>query len=238
MTTARTIVRGALMDLGVASAEEPLTASQAEDALDLLNQLLDSWSLEQLIIYYTPPTSIPWPAGTQVRTWGPGGDIPTARPLKLQPYAHYREAATGLDLPLTVMDRQADYVALTLKAQTSSTLQALYYAPSMPLGQLFGWPVPTMEWLVIVFPWQPFTRWTSLDSEVLFPAGYERALRAGLALESAPQYGVQPSALTAAILAEAKSNVKRVNAIVPVLGLDPSFQGTPGRDMYAIYTDI
>lgn len=210
----------------------------AEDALYLLNNLLDSMSLEQLIIYYTPPTAIPWPSSTQVLTWGPGGDIPTARPLKLQPYAQYRDAATGLDLPLTVMDRQADYVALTLKSQTSSTLQALYFAPSVPLGQLFGWPVPTMGWTVLVYPWQPFTRWASLDSEVVFPGGYERLLRAGLALECAPQYGVQPSALTGAILAEAKANVKRMNATVPILSIDPSIQGPPGRDVYAIYTDI
>lgn len=238
MTTARTLVRGGLTDLGVVAAEEPMTAQQAEDGLALLNQLLDSLSLEQLLVYYTPPTPIPWPSGTQVLTWGPGGDIPSARPLKLQPYAQYRDEATGLDLPLTVFDRQAEYVALTLKSQASSTPQALYYAPSMPLGQVFVWPVPSMEWIIIVFPWQPLGEFVSLDAEIVFPPGYERLLRSGLALEAAPPYGVQPSPLTAAIYAEVKANIKRVNQVVPVLGIDPSWQGPGARDPYEIYTDV
>jgi hypothetical protein len=213
-----------------------MTAQQAEDGLALLNQLLDSLSLEQLLVYYTPPVTTLWPAGQQVRTWGPGGDIPGARPLKLQPYAQYRDEATGLDLPLVVYDRQRDYVALTLKAQASSTPQALYYAPTVPLGQLFAWPVPSMEWIIIVFPWQPLGGFVSLDAEILFPPGYERVLRSGLALEASPPYGVQPSPLTAAIYAEAKANLKRMNQVVPILGIDPSLTGPGGRDPYEIYT--
>lgn len=236
MTTARAIVRGALLDIGVCSAEEPLTASQCEDALDLLNAMLDSWSLEPLTIYYTPQEAIPWPAGRQFLTWGPGGDILTPRPLKLQPYAQYRDDATGLELPLTVLDRQEDYAAFTLKQQTSSTPQALYYAPSMPAGTVFQWPVATQAWTVVVYPWTILGRFPALDDTIDFPPGYERLMRAGLAVECCPQYQVQPSALTLAVLASAKANVKRINQVVPVLGMDPSWTGPGARDPMAIYT--
>jgi hypothetical protein len=237
MTTARSIIFDGLLDIGVVSAEEPMQAPMAEQGLRLLNSLLDSWSLEQLSIYYTPPTVLTWPAGTQQLLWGPGGDIPTARPIALQPYAQYRDV-TGLELPLLVMTHQEEYAALTLKSQQASMLQVLYYAPSMPTGTLYGWPVTTQSWDVIVYPWQVLGRFTSLDSELLFPPGYERTLRVGVALEAAASYGVTPSPMLGAILNEAKASIKRVNQRIPVLGLDPALAGDGGRDMYAIYTGV
>jgi hypothetical protein len=237
MTTARAIVFDALLDLGVASNEEPMQAPMAEQGLRLLNSLLDSWSLEKLTIYYTPPTVIPWPAGIQTQSWGPGGAIPTPRPIALAPYAQYRDV-TGLELPLAVMTHQEEYAALTLKHQQASTLQVLYYAPSMPMGTLYGWPVPTSDWTIIVYPWTVLGRFPGLDDEIAFPPGYERALRVGLALEAAASYGAQPSPMLGAVLNEAKGNLKRVNQRIPELGLDPALAGEGGRNPYAIYTGV
>jgi hypothetical protein len=237
VTTARTIVFDGLLDIQVVSAEEPMQAHMAEQGLRLLNNLLDSWSLEQLNIYYTPPALLTWPAGTQQLTWGPGGDIPTARPIALAPYAQYRDV-TGLELPLLVMTHQEEYAALVLKQQVASTLQVLYYAPSMPAGTLYGWPIPTQSWEVVVYPWQVLGRFPALDDEILFPPGYERALRVGLALEAAASYAAQPSPMLGAILNESKASLKRVNQRIPVLGLDPAIAGDGARDPYAIYTGV
>jgi hypothetical protein len=237
VTTARSIVFDGLLDIGVVSNEEPMQAPMAEQGLRLLNALLDSWSLEKLTIYYTPPTVLAWPAGTQQLTWGPGGDIPTARPIALEPSAQYRDV-TGLELPLLVMTHQEEYAALTLKQQQASTLQVLYYAPSMPTGTLYGWPVVTQSWEVVVYPWQVLGRFTALDDELLLPPGYERALRVGFALEAAASYGAQPSPMLGAVLNEAKGNLKRVNQRIPVLGLDPALAGEGSRDPYAIYTGV
>lgn len=237
MTTARSIVFDGLLDIGVVSNEEPMQAPMAEQGLRLLNSLLDSWSLERLTIYYTPPTVIPWPAGTQQLTWGPGGDIPTARPIALEPYAQYRDV-TGLELPLTVFTHAEEYAVLNLKHQQASTLQVLYYVPSMPTGTLYGWPVPTQSWDVVVYPWTVLGRFTALDDAILLPPGYERALRVGFALEAAASYGAQPSPMLGAILNESKSSLKRVNQRIPVLGLDPALAGEGSRDPYAIYTGV
>jgi hypothetical protein len=237
VTTARSLIYDGLLDIGVVSNEEPMQAPMAEQGLRLLNNLLDSWSLERLTIYYTPPTVLTWPAGTQQLTWGPGGDVPTARPIALQPYAQYRDV-TGLELPLLVTTHQEEYAALVLKQQTASTLQVLYYAPSMPTGTLYGWPVTTQSWQVIVYPWQVLGRFPGLDDQIDFPPGYERALRVGLALEAAASYAAQPSPMLGAILNEAKAAIKRTNQRIPVLGLDPAIAGDGGRDMYAIYTGV
>lgn len=225
MTTARRIVRGALLDLQVVSAEQPMEASMAEDGLDLLNDLLASWATESVMIYCTPATVIPWPAGTSQLRWGPGGDIVTPRPLRLQPYATYRYGDE--DMPLEVLTRQEQYTQIALKGMQSSLLQALYYEPTMPLGTLYGWPAPTEGWSLTLYPWQPFGRFPHLDDEIQFPPGYERALRLNLGIECAPQYGVQPGPTRERLAWEAKNTLTPLNAVVGRLKLTPG-QGVGG----------
>jgi hypothetical protein len=221
MTTARSIVRGALQDIQVASAEEPLTASQCEDGLDLLNALLDSFSLERLWIYHTPATPIVWPAGSASLTWGPGGDIPGPRPIKLAPQATYQDVTAGYDYPLEVLERQEQYAQLTWKGMQSTLPSALYYEPQMPLGVLYVWPVPSIGTTIVVYPWTVLGAFTALDDELALPPGYLRALRTNLALEACPSYGVQPSPLLLKSAEESKRALFVPNTVVGRLSLTP-----------------
>jgi hypothetical protein len=230
MTTARSLVRGALMDLQVASAEEPLTASQCEDGLDLLNALLDSFSLERLWIYHTPATPIVWPAGMPTQSWGPGGDIPSARPIKLAPQATYQDVTAGYDYALEVLERQEQYAQLQWKGMQSPLPRALYYEPQMPLGVLSLWPVPSVGYQITVYPWQVLGSFTALDDELALPPGYVRALRTNLALEACPSYGVQPSPLLVRHAAEAKQALYVPNTVVGRLSLTPGM-GVPMRGL-------
>ena len=214
MTTARAIVRGALADIQVASAEEPISASMAEDGLDLLNALLDSFSLERLWFYHTPATPIVWPAWMPTQTWGPGGDIPSPRPLKLAPQATYQDVTAGYDSPLEVLERQEQYALLQWKGMQSTVPSALYYEPQMPLGVLYIWPIPSAGSSVTVYPWQVLGAFTALDDELALPPGYLRALRTNLALEACPSYGVQPSPLLVRHAAEAKQALCVPNTVV------------------------
>jgi hypothetical protein len=230
MPTARAIIRGALTDLGVASAEEPLSASQCEDALDLLNQLLDSFSTERLWIYYLPPTPIVWPAGAAMQTWGPGGDIPTPRPIKLATHATYRDAGADYDYPLEVLERQEQYAQISWKALPSTIPIAVYYAPNVPLGELSLWPTPSVDVGITVFPWQPLGAWAHLDDDLLFPPGYARALRLALALECAPSYGVQPNPLLVRREEQARQAIQVPNTDIGRLQLYPG-SGVPSSGL-------
>jgi hypothetical protein len=235
VTTARSIVRGALQDIQVASAEEPLTASQCEDGLDLLNALLDSFSLERLWIYHTPATPIVWPAGSAALTWGVGGDIPSPRPIKLAPQATYQDVTAGYDYPIEVLERQEQYAQLTWKGMQSTLPSALYYEPQMPLGVLYIWPIPSVGYQITVFPWQVLGSFTALDDELAFPPGYPRALRTNLALEAAPSYGVQPSPLLVRHAAEAKQALYVPNTVVGRLSLTAG-GGIPQSGLAAFYS--
>lgn len=218
MTTARRLITGALRSLGVLSAEEPMDAAMAMDGLELLNALLDSYSLERLVIYYTPETVIPLAPSVASYTWGAGGVIASPRPLQLSPTASVRDASQQRT-PVQVLS-QAEWAALPNLTTTAAQPSALFLAPSVPWATLCVWPIPTQSADLLTYPWQPLTAFPSLDAEVLFPPGYERLLRAGLACEVAPDYGHEASATQLAILTQAKASVKRMNVSIPELTLD------------------
>lgn len=218
MTTGRVIISGALRSLGVVAAEEPLTDVMATDALELLNALVDSYSLERLMIYHTPATVIPLSPAISSYTWGIGGVIASERPLQLAAQAQVRDVTSDYEYPVAVLDQQR-YGQIADKTAPGMPT-AIYYAPSFPLGQLFVYAVPTHAWSLTVYPWRVLPRFTNLDTEVLFPPGYERLLRTGLTLEAAPEYGMQPTTVQAAQAQEAKLNVKRMNVVVPEAVVD------------------
>src|SRR5262245_40169273 len=234
MTTARTLIRGALTDLGVAAAEEPISASQADDGLMLLNQLLGSFSVEKLWIYTTPATPIVWPAGHVSLTWGPGGNIPSPRPIKLSSTATY--TLDAYDYPLEVLERQEQYAQIQWKGMQSTLPIAVYYEPQVPLGVVYIWPVAQgVDYTVTLYPWQPLGAWASLDEDLKFPYGYERTIRTNLALECAPSYGVQPSPVLVRIAEIAKQAIQVPNAEIGRLRLNPG-SGVPSSGLADFYS--
>lgn len=70
MTTATDLITGALRNIGVYEAGEPLASDDANDALVVLNALLDSWSADHLMIYASVETLQTFTAGTYQYTVG------------------------------------------------------------------------------------------------------------------------------------------------------------------------
>ena len=141
MPTARNIVTDALDLIMVHAAEEPLTAHQEQQGLRILNDLIQSASLEQFVIYYMPPQVIPWPAGRGVLTWGPGGDIASPRPVQLGLQASRYDAIADQHWPVAVFCLE-EYRSVAHTTLQADPLQLVSYAANFPLGELYAWPVP------------------------------------------------------------------------------------------------
>jgi hypothetical protein len=217
--------------LGVLAAGEVPTAQEADDALQTLNQLLDSWSNDRLLIYVVERLDVPLVAGQSTYTWGlPAGQIAAPRPLQVEGVL-LRVVSQQLEWPLLALS-QADYEAIGLKQLTSLYPQSWLYEPTYPLGTLTVWPAPDETNALGVLPWVPLARCASLDTVLQFPQGYERLLRAGVAVDLSPEYGREVSPTIAAMLAEAKSGVKRTNTVVPRLGMDPAVAGRGRGDWW------
>lgn len=227
--TARTLIARSLRDLGVLAVGETPTGPEASDALIKLNELLEAWSLERLMIYAINEVTKTLTGADATYTIGSGGDINTSRPLRIEE-AVLRDAQ-NLDLPMRILTLE-EYSSIALKSTTSTYSRWLYYDNAYPLGTITLWPVPsTSDKTLHLWLWQPLTSVASLDTSLNLPPGYTRALRTHLAADLAPEYGVEISAILAAVGADAKAAIKSQQSerAVPELRFDARLLGTHRR---------
>ena len=206
--TVRDLLRLALMDLQVLAAGEAIDAAEADDALTILNSLLESWSLDSLWIYTIDRVVQSLTPAQSAYTIGTGGNFPMARPDQIDRILWLDGA--GYE---RVMQRLTvhGYQDIRLKDTSSTIPTAWYYEPSYPLATLRLWPVPTLANQIALYVWHRTAAFASLDTAIALPPGYERALRANVALELAPAFSATPHALLPAIAQESKALLAREN---------------------------
>jgi hypothetical protein len=211
--------------IGVASAEQPISAFMAQHALEALNTLLDSWSTEKLLTYHRPKIPLVLVPGRASYSWGvtvPPADIPREPPVKLElALLTVEDTAPGLDWEVTILDQPEYEAGIWMKNLTSSYPAALYLDSAEPVATLHVWPVPDMPYTLQLLPWfamQPYSGW---DDVLDWPSGYARALQYGLACELVSQYGVEPSPLILRTAEESKRAIFPINAEVGKLSLWP-----------------
>ena len=222
MPTTRTLIRGALRLLGAYESGENVPANEAQDALEALNGLLSSWSLERLLIYHVGRLSVPLVPGLKTYTWGPGGDIPALRPIRLENALLNLGTSVGssgpLEWPVAILSQDEYERRIWLKAMGSTYVLAVYLETSFPLARLHVWPVPLDTTTRLeLFPWLRLDVVPDLDTPLDYPEGYERMLRFGLACELAPEYGREIPAAVASAFIQARANIKTANVIVPLM---------------------
>jgi hypothetical protein len=75
MTQPIDIISRALKDIGALEAGENPTPEAAQDAFDMLNDIVDQWSNEDQMVFYKNEIVFPITAGQTQYTIGPGGQI-------------------------------------------------------------------------------------------------------------------------------------------------------------------
>jgi len=75
MTAPIDIISRALKDIGALEAGETPTPEAAQDAFDMLNDLADQWSNEDMMVFYKSEIIFPITAGQTQYTIGPTGNI-------------------------------------------------------------------------------------------------------------------------------------------------------------------
>lgn len=214
MSTVLDLVNGSLRLLGVLASGEQATASEAQDALSSLNDLLDSWKTERLMVYAILPQVFQLAAQQKVYTLGPGGDWDTERPVGIDSmYLQYTDANSGpppLNLFVQLLN-QDQYNQIIVPNTTTTVSSAAYIDDAFPLRNVYIWPVPQVPYAVNLFTWNLVDGFDSIVDDIVLPPGYERAMRFNLALELAPEYGITPSQTLAAGALASKATVKRMN---------------------------
>lgn len=210
MTTAGDQINGALRLIGVLAEGETPTAAISNDCLSALNQMLDSWSIERLSVYTTRTQTFTWPANTASRTLGPSGNFVGLRPVQLDDSTYFRDVSTGISYNIEFIN-QSQYDSIGLKTVQSTYPQLIFINTGFPDIEMILFPVPSkaLEWNFVSVT--ELSQPALLTTELAFPSGYLRAFRYNLALEIAPEFGVEPSPQVKRVAMISKRNIKRVN---------------------------
>lgn len=208
-TTASDQINRALRLLGVLAEGETPSAETSQDALIALNQMIDSWSTERLSVYYTQDQVFNWPSGEIKRTLGPTGDFVGNRPVMLDDATYYRSPG-GVSYGVNFIN-QDQYNSIAVKTATSTLPQVIFVNETHPDIEMLIYPVPTqvLEWHFISV--QELTQPASLATQLEIPPGYLRAFTYNLAMEIAPEFGVEPSGQVQRIAMVSKRTLKRIN---------------------------
>lgn len=203
MTTARNIIKRALQKNGVLTKSENPSGDEASDALETLNDLIGSWSNDSLLIYARLSESFPLVSGQASYTIGSGGDFDTARPLQILT-AFTRIGNIDYDIDII---SDVDFDEISQKNISSSIPDVMFYQSSSPLGNITIYPVPTTGSLHIRSEKQ-LSEFTTLDTDLELPAGWDRALIYNLALELASEYGQPVDEATYQIAMDSLNKIK------------------------------
>jgi hypothetical protein len=230
--TAGDQINRALRLLGILAEGETASAATSQDALTAMNQMIDSWNTERLSVFCTQDQIFSWPAGEIKRTLGPTGDFVGNRPIQLDDATYFR-APSGVSYGIKIIN-QDQYNGIAVKTSTSTFPQVIWVNNTFPDVEMYVYPRPTqvLEWHFVSV--QELTQPATLSTDLFFPPGYMRAFAYNLAMEIAPEFGVEPSPQVQRIAMTSKRNLKRINNPYDVMSLP--YAVVANRQRFNIYS--
>ena len=230
--TARDQINRALRLLGVLAEGETPSASVSQDALMAMNQMIDSWNTERLSTFVTQDQVYTWPAGIIARDLGPSGDFVGNRPIQIDDATYYRDPGTNVSFGIKFINQQ-QYDGIAVKTVTSTYPQVAWVNMGFPDVTITIYPKPTrdLEWHFVSV--QELDRPADLSTVLFYPPGYLRAFTYNLAMEFAPEFGVDPSKQVQRIAMTSKRDLKRINNPDDVMSMPYAIVAT--RQRFNIY---
>ncbi len=217
MTTARDLIKSAMrLAIILVGGEEP-TADETVDGLKTLNDLLENWSTERLSVWQRENQQFQLLPGVATYSIGPAGTFNTVRPVRV---SDSFVRLQGTDFPVNVWG-QAEYDGVSVKT-TGGIPERMVYVNDVPLGSLTFFPVPAQAMTLHLSADRLLTFPLILTSQLAFPPGYERALRYALAINLAPEYGIECPATVHSIARDSKADIKRANKVSVLSRFDPA----------------
>ena len=221
-TTCLDIIKRALRLLSVLATGEDPDAPESGDCLMQLNWLIQSWSNEKLLTWFVKNELFQLNAGQGSYTIGPdpSQDFNTSLPMKISS-AFVRDTSSGYanDYKLEVIpnDRFQD---IFQKGILSTYPRWINFVRSYPYGVINIWSVPNKAVQLSLSQWVQFAQFVNLTDVVCLPPGYKTALAYNLAIEMAPEYGVDLNPIIATRARETKSVLKTVNFEAVLMATD------------------
>ena len=237
MTTSATageIIKGSLRLIGMLAEGEEPSADTMQDSIMAINQMIQSWDTERLSVFGTQDQIFTWPAYEMTRTIGPTGNFVGNRPIEIDDATYFKDPSSGLSFGVKLINQQ-QYDGIAFKTVTSTYPQVLWVNNTFPDMTMTIYPVPikALEWHIISV--ETLNEVTSVATDMYFPPGYLRAFRYNLAMELAPEFGVEPSPQVIRIAMTSKRDLKRINNPGDLMAIPYPIVAT--RQRYNIYAN-
>uniref|UniRef100_A0A6M3LH03 Putative structural protein n=1 Tax=viral metagenome TaxID=1070528 RepID=A0A6M3LH03_9ZZZZ len=212
--TALTLIKSAFRTIGVLAVGETLSANDSAIGLENMQFMFRHWSAKNIRLYYTKQETLALTGATSY-TIGSGGDLDTVRPSSIR--GAFIKSSAGIDSHIKIIDEEY-YRRISLKSLGGAP-EYLWFSPEYPLAKLFLWPVGTGT--LYLDSLKPLTDPTAITSSITLPPEYDEAVKYGLAIRLAAEYG-RTSAPEVVALAnssmndlEIKNFAEQINSVRP-----------------------
>lgn len=163
---------------------QDLSAKDAQNALEVLNRLLDSLTLRRLIPYYVQQETFNLVDGTNSYTIGSGGDFNTTRPNRIL-HATLNSGGNNYSMEQINYDQWMDVFT---KGNKSSLPYWFYYEKNNPLAKIYIYETPNNSSSTITIASEKTFGNYALTDTVSLPPGYDRMIIYNLAKELYPKF--------------------------------------------------
>ena len=215
MTTALDLITRSMRLAGTLGKGETPSDDEAQDGLEALNAMLDSWQIQRLFVYQIRAETFTWDANDQTQTVGSGGDFSTDLPTKVADNCSFTIDST--DYVVSLIDVDA-WAAIPDKTTTSSYPWWIYVEYGAALVTLYAYPIPDANITFNLRSWKRLQAFSALTTDMALPPGNERAIAFSLAEEfGGPEFGIAVPPNVVAIARSARRALKTANSPSPIM---------------------
>lgn len=215
VTTPRRLAYDAFRLLGVIRPGQSTSEDAIDDAFHALNDMLDSWQIERLMVYSTAGTQYTIPSDGGSYTMGPAGTLSLTAPVRVES-ASWNSPGVPCSTP-----------AMLSQDEWRRGRHGVYFDGRYPLSTVYVRPDARAGDILTLYQWEPFTQFDTADSCADLPPGYAQAIRWNLACQLYPMAMIQqklPQSAYAVIEAkavESKASIRSFHSTPPpVLSMD------------------
>lgn len=205
--TPRDLIKSSLRLIGVLASGETPTSDQSNDALDSLNAMISSLSIDGFMVYKVDREEFTLAASQASRTMGSGGNFSTTRPTEV---VRVTVKSGSIELPVDMVTVE-QWAAITDKSTVSSYPWKTYIEGTYPLETFNFYPTPSASSTVVIYSLKPIASTLALSDTLSMPNGYEDFLKYALGIRLAPEYGRQIDPTIMARTDELKATIIRKN---------------------------
>jgi hypothetical protein len=205
----------------IESGEGP-TPEEASDGLTVLNQMIDAWQIDRLMIFTELISDFPFISGQGSYSLGDGANFNMPRPPKIDymSVVILTNPQNPLELSMEYTTKEVEWQEILLKNISTSFPQFCYDDGGFPNRTLNFWPVPIDTDKARIYSWQPLTQFSDLVTKYSFPPGYAEAIRYNLAVRLADEFMGMLGQTVPTLAQQSLARIKAANTEIPKLKCD------------------